>query len=179
MGHFGWTGAGPSQGCLHTARLSTALNGYLPRLCVKALLPRRVWGPGASCQQDPRRSTEIGDLWLPWENSVWPGWKGQICRASGWRRHHQARWSVWAVLVPAGVSVSGQGYGRGEWGPPALLFMKKSPNDPCPSREHSKISKQAFFRLLLLCYISAGLFMVLCFYGWGLSFLSPSSSPRA
>ncbi|CAD7681801.1 unnamed protein product [Nyctereutes procyonoides] len=63
-----------------------------------------------------------------------------------------------------GHSVGG---GGAKWHPPALLFLEKSPKDPCPSSTHFKIKKQislpytqAFFKLLLCC-ISAGLFIVL------------------
>lgn len=52
--------------------------------------------------------------------------------------------------------------------PPALnlLFLEKSPEDPSPSSVHSEINKssscilQAFFKMLLLCCISAGLFVM-------------------
>ena len=39
-----------------------------------------------------------------------------------------------AVLVPAGICVSRLGGGRaGKWHLPALLFLEKPPNYPCPS----------------------------------------------
>lgn len=50
---------------------------------------------------------------------------------------------------------------------PASLFLEKSPKDLCPSSTHAEISKQIYFpytpgifKLLLLCWIFVGLFVV-------------------
>lgn len=57
---------------------------------------------------------------------------------------------------------------EGKWSLKALLFLEKFPKDPYPSSTHSDISNEspsciseAFSKLLLLCCISMGLFVVL------------------
>lgn len=68
--------------------------------------------------------------------------------------------SVGAVLVPPAVPVSRLQGREGKWYLPALLFLEKSPKDPCPSSTGSEISKHFETAASLHC-ISVGLFVVL------------------
>lgn len=73
--------------------------------------------------------------------------------------------SFFAGLPSVHVYRLGVGQGR-KWHPPALLYS--DPTNPCPSSTNYEISRsspscipQAFFKLLLLGYISVGLFVML------------------
>lgn len=87
--------------------------------------------------------------------------------------------SVCAALVLTGIPVSRLEGTGGKWHLLALLLLEKSSKDPAPSNTCSEISKPisllyiplAFFRLLILCCSSSGLFVVLSLEGQGLPFL--------
>lgn len=68
------------------------------------------------------------------------------------------------MQVPADGHVYAGGQGR-KWCLPALSFLEKPPNDLCSFSTHSEFSEQlsreVFFKMLLLCCISMGLFIVL------------------
>jgi len=121
---------------------------------------------------------------------LWEGtWMGGLAGGAFPQRNSWVGWAVSkvssTVLPPAGVPVFVLRGGRRKGCPASPLFLGKSPKDPCPSSTCPDISKQisprlpqAFFKLLLLCCISVGLFVILSLSGWRLSFLLPSTSPR-
>lgn len=105
------------------------------------------------------------------KNAYWVGWVGLGRSAEECRR------SVHCVIKGVGEcsfhclstegGVSGPVVAVRMWHLPALLFLKKSPKDLCPSKTCFEVSKwisfisQAVFKLLLLCCISAGCFVLL------------------
>lgn len=71
-------------------------------------------------------------------------------------------------LIPAGVPVTRLGNGRGKWHLPAVLFLESllmisfSPAQLLRITNKSSHVPKAFFKLLLICSILVGLFVVLC-----------------
>lgn len=141
-----WSGAGPSSGCLHTTVCDTTLDGLQPRAYWRKQVYRRMWGWGTGCQQNLHRSAVGEDL------EPRPGWRG-LSAGECWD------WAHWWLQLSVYLGW-GSKKGRGtcqlfcSWRsilrisvPPAqaLRLVNRSPS----------CLHQAFFNLLLLCYISA------------------------
>lgn len=74
------------------------------------------------------------------------GGRGEVCSASKvpGPTVSQIGEECWCCAGPAGICVSRlEGLSR-KWGPPALLFLKKSLKDPCPSSTCYERSKLIF-----------------------------------
>lgn len=84
----------------------------------------------------------------------------------------QTRWKAfalcWFLRVFMYLVWGGRGW-EGKWCLPALFFLEKSLNHPCPYstvlrliNKYPSCMPQAFLKLLLPCCMSAGLFVGLC-----------------
>ena len=131
---------------------------------------RRRRGWGTWCQQGLHRPAVGEDLHLPGKTPVKPGWfggggseevRGTGCAVSklGGGCFHCTD----SYRCLRGVWGTGEGSGT------CHLLLEKSPKAPCPSAHalrllnKSSCIPQVFFKLMLLCCISAGLFAVLPF----------------
>lgn len=132
---------------------------------------------GLSCgvEQDPCWFTARGDLQPPGKTPAKTGIEGVDSQKSAKVEHSVSkvgRESSCCVGTHCAVStivcVSRLGGREGKLCPPALLFLVKSPKDPCPPAQalllvNKSLSHkpQAFLKLLLLCYISTRQFVML------------------
>ena len=145
------------------------LDGLLPRVCWMGWVFRRMQRQGAWCKEGLSWSAKGRDLQPPGKTSK-AGRERTGCRRVWVQGVLLASWveSVHAGLVPSDVLCLGWAWGR-EMAPTSSFVLGRVSRRSLPFQHtQSEIRKQislpdnqVFFKLLLLCCISVGLFVVL------------------